>query len=41
MRKPTQLNGRHEWQNTPRQQHRFYSVYGGVSVCKQDVPTVV
>ena len=34
MKQPIQLNGNHEWGNTARQQHRFYSVYGGVFVAK-------
>ena len=29
MKKPIQLNGNYEWGKQPRQQHRFYSVFGG------------
>ena len=29
MKQPIQLNGNHEWGDTARQQHRFYSIFGG------------
>ena len=29
MKKISQLNGSTEWGNTARQQHRFYSIFGG------------
>ncbi len=36
MKNPVQLNGDADWGNTPRQQNRFYSVYGGyLSAIKQ------
>ena len=34
MRKPVQLNGNIEWGKQPRQQHRFYSIYGGAICCQ-------
>lgn len=34
MKNPVQLNGDADWGNTPRQQNRFYSVYGG-GICLQ------
>lgn len=32
MKEIIQLNGNPEWGNTARQQHRFYSIFGG-GVC--------
>ena len=32
MKKPIQLNGKQEWGDTARQQHRFYSKRGAVTV---------
>lgn len=29
MKKPIQLNINHEWVTSTRQQHRFYSIFGG------------
>lgn len=34
MKKPQQLNGNKEWGTTARQQHRFYSKFGG-GICLQ------
>lgn len=34
MKQPVQLNGNHEWGNTARQQHRFYSIFGGAVCCQ-------
>ena len=33
MKKISQLNGSTEWGNTARQQHRFYSIFGGGGIC--------
>lgn len=34
MKKPIQLNENHEWGITPRQQHRFYSIFGSAACCQ-------
>lgn len=36
MKKPIQLNGNYEWGKQPRQQHRFYSVFGGAICCQSN-----